>query len=125
MNMTLQLQELDKLIVGLTKPPVTTKLRSKLSMIIEQSEAYPDTAAELEAFKAKYVNQSQELAALKDAQAVKTPAFKAYLCPYCGQSAAELKAIKTGPSPQDQALEIAHNYYHCHKCEKDWNEERK
>jgi len=39
MNLTLQFQELENLIVELTRPPVTPMLRAKLHRVIEQVEA--------------------------------------------------------------------------------------
>jgi len=40
MDIVTRLQELDHLIIEQTKPPVTPILRSKLSLIIEEAEAY-------------------------------------------------------------------------------------
>jgi len=39
MNLTLQFQELENLIVELTRPPVTPMLRAKLHRVIEHVEA--------------------------------------------------------------------------------------
>jgi hypothetical protein len=40
MNLIEQLTDLDRRIIDLTKPPITTELRNKLSLAIEQAEAY-------------------------------------------------------------------------------------
>ena len=42
MNIVNLLQELDNLIIEHTKPPITTKLRNKLSLALEQAEAHSE-----------------------------------------------------------------------------------
>jgi hypothetical protein len=73
MNITLQLQELDDLIVANTKPPTTTILRNKLSALREQMEAYIETK---EKETADAVEVKKAYTALKAAQPVEPPTTK-------------------------------------------------
>jgi predicted nucleic-acid-binding Zn-ribbon protein len=125
MSIPLQFQELDDLIVKHTAPPVTPILRSKLSTLREQVEAQTNVADELATLKKAHTALQNEHEAFKAAQMVSAPAFKAYLCPHCGQMQAELTGTKTGPTRSDMMLDIQHRYYHCHKCKHEWSEPMK
>ena len=63
MNITLELQNLDELIVQHTSPPITTMLRNKLHPLREQMEAYIASKSASEERNAQLTEQNQELAA--------------------------------------------------------------
>jgi hypothetical protein len=66
MNITLELQELDELIIKHTAPPITTILRNKLHPLREQMEAYISSK---DHESKQHGMLAAEHAALKDAHA--------------------------------------------------------
>lgn len=60
MNITLELQELDDLIVKHTKPPVTAMLRNKLHPLREQMEAYIGTQSQKAEEHARLIEEHQK-----------------------------------------------------------------
>jgi hypothetical protein len=95
MNLTLELQELDDLIVKHTSPPVTTILRNQLHPLWEQMEAY---VVEKEEVTAVLKKTQADNAALKLTQAKESPGLISNMgvfwkrtatgfeqIPYCGE----------------------------------------
>jgi hypothetical protein len=61
MNLTLQLQELDDLVVSHTQPPTTPILRQKIQSAIEQAEAQESALVKITAERDKLNTNHSEL----------------------------------------------------------------
>jgi hypothetical protein len=130
MNISLQIQELDDLIIEHTTPPVTSKLRSKLHFIRDQLDAEFktrfDKEQELSKLNASLVAQNTELVQAINTYEAKESALSAFEehfgvlwkrsgkgfdpAPYCKEC--ETHPIMMGLPPSVRPPSC----WHCSKC---------
>ena len=130
MNITLQLQELDELIMQHTTPPVTATLRNKLHPLREQMEAYINSKENEAQQHAELVAEYAKLQKSQQSPLTSVPSdlfeysrglyYKANdkipFCPHCWE-ADNKKIHLSGPvAMMDTSVE----YWECYTCDHDY-----